>query len=179
MKYKAQSNLKPNKGFTLVELLVAMGIFVIVVTIVSSIFIRNLRTQQSIVALIAANDSASLALEQMAREMRTGWSFCNNLPPGESCSENKTIFINAYGESIIYKLEDNAIKRGVDNSSFSPITADNVKVESLAFIARDNVIGDKKPTKITIILSVRPKGGNIEAAVTNLQTTVTSRRFDE
>ncbi len=172
-------NMKHKRGFTLVELLVAMGIFVIVITIVSSIFIRNLRTQQSIVALIAANDSASLALEQMAREMRTGKSFYGGNPQAVPLSEIS--FINAHNESVNYKLEGQAIKRQVDTGDFYPITAESVKVENLKFIVDGNTFSppDHKPTKITIILSVRPKGGNIEAAVTNLQTTVTSRQGDK
>ena len=171
-------NIKHKRGFTLVELLVAMGIFVIVVTIVSSIFIRNLRTQQSIVSLIAVNDSASLALEQMAREMRTGSGFCG----GGACPSQEIFFTNAYGDAVRYKLEGETVKRSPDDgATFYPITADNVKVEDLKFIVDGNAfdpVGDNKPTKITIILSVRPKGGNIEAAATNLQTTITSRRGD-
>ena len=66
------------KGFTMIELLVAMGLFVVVMGIASTVFVQSLRAQRSIVALMAANDNASLSLEQMMREIRTGSNFLTN-----------------------------------------------------------------------------------------------------
>ncbi len=64
------------RGFTIVELLVAMGIFLIVVEIAVGGFVNALRAQKQVAALIAAEGNADLALEQMAREIRTGY-FCH------------------------------------------------------------------------------------------------------
>jgi prepilin-type N-terminal cleavage/methylation domain-containing protein len=85
-----QSN---KKGFTLIELLVSIGIFSIVVAIATGGFVNSLRTQRQVSSLISAQSNASLVLEQMAREIRTGYLFCHdqnafglnnncNLPPG-------------------------------------------------------------------------------------------------
>ncbi len=52
-KYKAGSRA----GFTLVELLVAIALFSIAVSVAVGGFVRVLRTQRQIVALIAANSS--------------------------------------------------------------------------------------------------------------------------
>ena len=57
-------------GFTLVELLVAIGVFSILISVAVGTFARALRTQRQTAALIAANSNASLVLEQMAREIR-------------------------------------------------------------------------------------------------------------
>jgi len=136
------------KGFTLVELLVAMGLFVIFITIASGGFIRALRTQRNIVALIAANENTSLALEQMAREIRTGSNF-------SSPNETELDFTNAVGEDVVYRLKDTAVER---NSQ--PLTATNVKINKLIF-----KLGNNHPARITIILN-------------NFQTTVSSRNLD-
>jgi prepilin-type N-terminal cleavage/methylation domain-containing protein len=69
-------------GFTLVEMLVAIAIFSIVVAIGVGGFVHALRTQREISALIATETNASTALEQMAREIRTGELFCAD--PGSS-----------------------------------------------------------------------------------------------
>ncbi len=67
------------KGFTLVELLVAIAVFAIVVTIASSGFVNALRTQRQVASLISTESNMSLVLEQMAREERTGYLFCHGL----------------------------------------------------------------------------------------------------
>ncbi|MBI2075117.1 MAG: prepilin-type N-terminal cleavage/methylation domain-containing protein, partial [Candidatus Harrisonbacteria bacterium] len=64
-----------SKGFTIVELLVAVGLFLIVLAIASGAFVQALRSQRATLRLMAANDAASSALEQMTREIRVGDDF--------------------------------------------------------------------------------------------------------
>ena len=70
-KFKKDYSLSLSKGyrngFTLPELLVAMGLFLIVISIVAGAFVNSLRTQRATVELIAVNDNISLLLEQIAR----------------------------------------------------------------------------------------------------------------
>src|SRR6185295_7895950 len=81
-------------GFTLVELLVAITLFSIAISIAIGGFVRALHTERQLIALIAANSNASLAIEQIAREIRTGTGFA--CASGESpCSELS--FTNAGG----------------------------------------------------------------------------------
>lgn len=89
MKNHRRGGVKNNrKGFTLVELLVAMGIFTIVISIATGGFISSLRTQRQVASLISAQSNASLVLEQMAREIRTGFLFCHapgSTSPNSNC----------------------------------------------------------------------------------------------
>lgn len=64
------------RGFTLIEMLVAIAIFTTTISIAVGGFITALRTQRQVSALLAANNNLSLTLEQMAREIRTGYNFC-------------------------------------------------------------------------------------------------------
>ena len=64
------------KGFTLVELLIAIAIFSILVAIGVGGFVHALHTQREVASLIAAQSNASVALEEMTREIRTGYLFC-------------------------------------------------------------------------------------------------------
>jgi prepilin-type N-terminal cleavage/methylation domain-containing protein len=158
--------MKKNKAFTVIELLVAMSLFVIFMVIASGGFIRALRTQRSIVALIAANDNASLTLEQMAREIRTGSNFSS--PSGAELN-----FTNAYNESVVYQLNGNIIER---NSK--PITASNVKINKLIFYLQGEQLGDGYPPRITISLNISPNIPTIQNISTSFQTTVSGRNLD-
>jgi len=66
------------RGFTLVEILVAISIFSIVVAIATGGFISSLRTERQVSSLLSSQSNASLVLEQMAREIRTGSLFCHD-----------------------------------------------------------------------------------------------------
>jgi prepilin-type N-terminal cleavage/methylation domain-containing protein len=98
-----------NKGFTIVELLIAVALFSVVISITSGVFIRSLRTQRIITSFIAANSNASLAMEQMAREIRTGQDFCSG--PNIGCAADsgifqELIFTNARGQQAKYELSE-------------------------------------------------------------------------
>src|SRR6185369_6212596 len=107
------------RGFTLIELLVAVSLFAIAVAIAAGGFVRALRTQRQLIALISANSSASLAIEQMAREMRTGFGFGCTAVAGVC---DQISFTNASGEEVRYYSEDGVLKRGTGTSTAQPLT---------------------------------------------------------
>jgi len=150
--------MKRQAGFTMIELLVAIALFVVVIAVTSTIFIQSLRSQRQTVALMAQNDNASLALEQMIREIRTGFGFRGN------AGGNRLEFLNYLGEPTVYRLENDAIFRN-DRA----ITANNVQVEALNFILTGEQPADGRSTRVTILL---------EIGHTNLQTTVSVRNLD-
>lgn len=159
-----QRKYKSQKGFTMIELLVAMSLFVVVISIASGIFVNSLRTQKALVDLLAVNDNASLVIEQMAREIRVGSAF----------SGGGTVlnFISAFGESVSYSLSDGAILR-----KLQPITGSNVKVENLQFLLSG--VGVSAPqTRITIILKVGSRSPRLAGFTTDIQTTVSPRELD-
>ena len=115
-----------NKGFTIVELLIAMSIFIILTSITAGGFINVLRNQRIVVALMAANDNMGLTIEQIAREIRTGYNFCK-------VSESKFQFVNADDEVIRYGFDSGGIIRGV-SASFGDLSADCSEVANSSFI---------------------------------------------
>jgi prepilin-type N-terminal cleavage/methylation domain-containing protein len=163
--------INKNKAFTIIELLVAMGLFAIFVVMASGGFVRALRTQRSIVALIAANDNASLSLEQMAREIRTGSNF--------SLSGNDLIFFNAYNIQVTYRLNrsTNIVEKG-ENGDFKPLTASNVKINVLKFYLTGQLAGDGFPPRITTILNASPNIPTTQNISANFQTTISARNLE-
>ena len=170
---RAKTIFKSKKGFTMIELLVAMTLFSFLMAVAAGGFVKAMRTQRAIVALMAVNDNASLTLEQMAREMRTGYHF-------KMISDTEIQFVSGYNELVSYRLnEDGAIERGITGASlvtdYEKITADNVKVTNLRFELRGASYGDGMQPRITIAISVTSPNSFLGNVSTNIQTTVSSR----
>jgi prepilin-type N-terminal cleavage/methylation domain-containing protein len=185
------------KGFTLIELLVAMSLFIVFISIASGGFIRALRTQRAIVALMAVNDNTSLVLEQVSREMRTGYNFCTNdkvidgggiqdFPECRNLEDNELAFININKDTVLYRFNerDGTIERGTYNSSsgknYSAITGENIKVRNFKIRLMGNEKADGNFPRITISVSVSPKSdiSYLEDIRTNVQATISSRSLD-
>lgn len=156
--------MQNKKGFTIIELMVAMSLFVIVVGISSGVFIRSLRTQRAVVALMAANDNASQTLEQMTRAIRTGTAF--------SANGSRLSFTSADDKPTTYDLVEGKIER-----NGKALTASNVLVKYITFVVRGSAVGDGVSTRVTVLLGVSARG-KMESFVTRLQTTVASRVLD-
>jgi prepilin-type N-terminal cleavage/methylation domain-containing protein len=166
--------LKTNKGFTVIELLVSMTLFLIVIGAVSGVFIQSLRAQRITAALITVNNNSSLAIEQIVREIRTGFNFCPTSGT-DVCSDSKLVFTNAFNEKIIYSLVNNSIERSVNGFS-EVITAEDINIKKLAFKWRGNSSGDGHPF-ITMAVGVGGKNPILESAgiQTNIQASVSPR----
>ncbi|MFH1346891.1 MAG: type II secretion system protein [Spirochaetota bacterium] len=163
------------KGFTIIELLVAMGIFSVLISIVSGGFISSLRTQRELTELISINDSANLTLEQIMRELRTGYNF-------SKISENELEFVNAKNKIIYYKFIDGAVERGESDAfivkTYKKITADNVKIKNFNIKLMGNDAGDGYQSRITIAISIVGTSEYLQNVPVNVQMTVSSRVLD-
>src|SRR3989338_8148216 len=121
--------LTSSRGFTIIELLVAVGLFSVVVAIAVGGFARALRTQRQTQLLLAANSNASEVLESIAREIRTGVAFLSL--EGEL---RGFVFVNARQDFVRYFWRDNALWRQVGfpppgmPSTAGKITGDNVRI---------------------------------------------------
>jgi prepilin-type N-terminal cleavage/methylation domain-containing protein len=174
-------------GFTIIELLVAMSVFVIIIAIVSSTFISTLRAQRTLLALMAANDSASLAMEQMMREIRTGRNFCigviniltHNCPVVGFSNDNLS-FENANNQPVVYQLNNttHSIERSENGgTSFAPITNDVVEIYNLRYLLVDQNLPNPQKWPKRLLITFRSQVSGIEQIKfeTNWQTSVSVR----
>ena len=161
------------RGFTLVEMLVAITIFSIIVSIASGVFIRSLRAQRLIVNLMAINDNASQAVEQMAREIRTGILFT-------ATSTAEISFVNTADKTVAYRCNSTtqSLDRGVDGV-FKPITSAEVKLRKCAFALTGQSVSDSQPARVTVTLGIGSDIPEIQGTLANIQTTVSQRNLDE
>lgn len=183
---------KIREGFTVIELIVAVAVFIVLLGMIVNIFIGSLRTQRSLVALMTANDNVSLVLEQMAREIRTATSF-DIL--GSSLSFGRVLKLtNASNQTVSYRLNPdpnnpalergNCTSGGCDSESdynYLPITSNNVKISRLTFGLVHEFLGlaGDWPPRITIVMRVTSKQANLADVIfTDIQTTVSGRNLD-
>ncbi len=166
-------------GFTLVELLVAMGIFVSVLGIIIGIFIGALRAERSLVGFMAINDNVSLALEQMAREIRTGEDF-------STPEQSVLIFTNAQNEQVAYRAPSGIIERGTcpiitcanlaEFADFTVLTGNKAIVSRLSFeLVNEAFPSSQWPPRVTIRLGVESSSPDTFGGRADIQTTVSAR----
>lgn len=84
-----------NKGFTLVEVLVAMTVFVIASIMFMATFNLVSQTTMRVESSRLAQQDARYAVEQMSREIRNGWDF-----------EVRNLTGNQEGKALLYAAND-------------------------------------------------------------------------
>jgi len=72
---RLQKRHSESKGFTLVELIVSMALFIIVVFITTSAFLTLATLSEKASTTRIAMDNLNIAIEMMARSIRTGYTY--------------------------------------------------------------------------------------------------------
>lgn len=160
-----------NKGFTLIELMVAMAIFVIVISVVLSLFTMGIRSQRKIIALQNVQDNARYLLGFIAKEVRM--SEINSV---SSAGLNIT---RPDGESVSYFFNNSQGKiERTDSSTSGPINSGQVSVTG-SFYGLGIGRGDGQQARVTIVMKVETSGAKVEQkAEINIQTTLNPRNLD-
>ena len=180
-------NLPPNLGFTLVEMLVSISVFLVVMLVAASSLLSIIDGNNKAQSLKSAINNLNFALEDMEKNIRVGTSYNQDL-----CSTNKDcIKFVSYKDSdnsganddVYYKLIGESIKRCVDlttnscssDNDYTPMTAPEVHINYLGFYKTDPTEPEKARVLIVIggFAGAKPK---IQTKF-NLQTTVSQRGF--
>jgi type II secretory pathway pseudopilin PulG len=170
------SNVKCRSGFTVIEMIIATALFVTVIGVVSGLFVQALKTQRIAQGLMAVNSNVSFAIEQLSREVRTGFNFCPTSDE-DTCTSEKFIFTNAKNEKIVYALGVDRLMRSVNGAPFEPITGDEVKIDQLNFLVTGERADDDLQPLLTMSMAVSSNNPLLQdvEAVTHLEVSVSSR----
>lgn len=185
-----------NKGFTLVELLVAVALFAVVMLVAVGALLSLVLANRKAQALQSVMNNLNITLDDMARSIRMGSSFyCGTgvyTPPSEliaqDCSNGDTAFaFIPYGKRVtdparVYKYDatTKSIMKSEDGgSSFVTITAGEVEIESLTFYVVGTQRGDTQQPKVVIIAKGNA-GTNSSKTTTSfhIQVTAVQRLLD-
>lgn len=179
IKLKFNKFLKANDGFTLAELLVAISVFSIAISISTNMFINAIRAQRK--ALVAQNvvDNARYVMETISKEVRVARPSSLSSPLSNELSFTSNSE-NRKGNSIKFYFDD---ARGTvmfdDDTSDANVaqvitSAVNVKITSLEFTL--NYVSGQP--KVTVVLSAKSTSADPTIdSVINLQTTISPREI--
>ncbi len=162
-----------DKGFTLIEMIVAVAVFSIVTTMALGSFLNVSDIQKKAMALRAVNDNLNFAVETMMREIRTGTDYCST-----TCSPSSFNFTNSLGDLMVYALDGSVIKRSSNGGSFLSLTSAEVEIENLLFIVSGEEAGDNLQPIVTIIINGSSGEKEKVKSRLNLQTTISQRTID-
>ncbi len=153
-------------GFTLIEMLVAIGIFVLVITLVSTIYVGAIGNQRRAFGLQDVLESSRFTLEAMARAIRQ-----SNIT---TATQTLLTLNHPSKGAVTYSLAGGRLYEGSN-----PITSQDVTVEDLRFLVSGLGAGDGLQPRVTIVMRVRSNATRAaEQKFVNVQTTVTPRNLE-
>jgi prepilin-type N-terminal cleavage/methylation domain-containing protein len=181
------------RGFTLVEIMVALAIFGLVVTMaLSSLFTLSESNRKAQVSRQAL-DNVDLILDDMIREARFGKNFHCDVMTGSldkplDCASGassfaltrldtndivvyRTLVVN--GKTVITK---HVIHNGISDPS-QIITADGIDIALLKFYVKGSKENDAIHSRVFLTMRANLKEGNASTTI-NFQTTISQRSPD-
>src|SRR3989344_8887896 len=145
-------NIKSDqRGFGIVELIVATFVFSIMSTIVAMNFVDVLDLQRRGFAAQAIQEEILFATEMMAREIRVSQV---QSPDDLGCGLTSLSIDHPINGLIVYSISNGVISKTVGGNTFS-ITSSKVNFSRLNFCVRGSGVDDEQP-RVTVIASVRP-----------------------
>lgn len=195
-KIKNLNRLDSKNGFTLVELLVSVSLFVVVstVSIMALITVKEANTKVQVKRNVLNN--LNFSLENMARNLRVGTIYsCGRssltpieAPTGVNCvnGDDSITFKDYMGDAVTYSLDNqnlvilkeiSGITNGSRTSQALPITSPDIQINNLRFIVRDAEAGGLQPFAVIIVEGVAKPGTKLETKF-KVQTSASQRVLD-
>jgi len=170
---------KNNKGFTLIEMMVSVSIFVIVALIVSGVLVQLSVAYKKAQAMRLLMDNLNFALEKMNLEIREGVSIeVNNDAIHFKQIGDSTVFcysnLNYNGRNTLVKCEDNC-PCSSSSSNLKDMLSAGLELTSLNLRS----FGPSKQERILINVAGQAKSSANQTADFVIQTTATQRIPDE
>lgn len=189
------------RGFTLMEMVVVLGIFSLTVATASDIFIMSNRAQRKVFSMERAQADARYTLEAMVREIRNDMldysAYGGTVPaPAESLA-----LIDESSSHITFSKSDDVTGQYcsspdsrpcllvvVDGSDPAPVTPKNVKLRNLKFYispSQDSNLFDSTADRfmndlqqrVTVVMVLENVNQTEGLTLTSVQATAASRQF--
>ena len=173
-------NMNKN-GFTLIEMLVAIGVFSMAMLISVSSFLSLQSSEKKVQVVTNIQNNLRFALEIMAKEIRTGELYHCALDAGTQpldcpSGASSITFKNTQGQTIIYRKIDSGVQKSANGgASFQPLTSSDITVDDLKFY----VVGAPSNDNLQPLVLITLKASSFVAGALNeynLQTSVSQRK---
>jgi prepilin-type N-terminal cleavage/methylation domain-containing protein len=193
--FNTKRHPRGNNGFTLIEIMVAIALFTVVMTISVGALLSLVNANKKAQALKSVMNNLNFALENMSRNMRTGTTYhCgttvsvpSNASSPNDCSNGGVLLAlegrfgnpNTPADQIIYRFISGRIEKSSNGgATFIPITASEVSINDMKFYVTGTTPGDTIHPRI--IMVIRGSAGNKASTQTSfsIQTSVSQRLTD-
>ncbi len=186
-------------GFSLIELLVALTIFSVVVTMATGTLLVLINANLKAQNVQAVINNVTFALDSMTRELRTGYNYdcdttrhtsvdsdsatqdCTNgvyislMESGGSLTSGKSSNRIAYA----YDAGSQTIIRRLANDTWLPLTSPNVQITNFKITVTGSSPADSVQPTVTVFIEGKAGGlGDSTDSTFSMQTTVTQRLLD-
>lgn len=193
----AMKSLRPHfhKGFTLVEILVAVALFAIVMTISVGSLLSLVEANRKTQAVQSVMNNLNFALENISRNVRVGSTYhCStntSVPPDvtspKDCPSGGVLFAfeastgnrTLSTDQVIYRFINGQIEKSSDGgAAFIAVTAPEVTIENFTFYVVGATRSDTEQPRV--VMTISGFAGISDRARTNfnLQTTISQRLLD-
>ena len=203
-KYNIQHTTYKTRGFTLVEMIVALGMFTTVMLVVVSVLASVAGANEKGRTLRIVIDNLNFAVENMARTLRVGSQYhCGDsgLPDYPNCPSGESLIIfSNFQDGATTGFRLNADVNGIgmiersdkcnssdvifsegdcnpDGNNWKRITAPEIDVKSLKFYVVGAEESDIAQAQVFLLTSGTAGKGAVQTDF-NIQTTVTQRLAD-
>lgn len=195
--------LNSKKGFSLLEMLVAIGIFMTIVTIAISALISIIGANKRAQAIKNTIDTVNFVIESMSRDIRSGTDYncLLNNPSSMDCllGNSEFQYKNSSGEVVTYifnnpddqsdiltsnnnfDYESEILIRKIGNnediliSKDSGVNLDNMKFYVIGSDNENKPIGERTQPRVIITASGKIETKEGTSSSFNLQTTISQR----
>ena len=170
-----------NRGFTLLEMVVAVGVFSVAILLATSSFLSLQNSEKKIQSAVNIQNNLRFAMEVMAKEIRTGGAYHCGTDPGTEpldclSGSSSLTFKNALGQTVIYRKIDSSIQKSSDGGIiFQPLTSSDIKVDELKFYVVGALLNDDIQPRVLINIKSSGQVGTGLNEI-SLQTSVSQRK---
>ncbi|MDO9231355.1 MAG: prepilin-type N-terminal cleavage/methylation domain-containing protein [bacterium] len=175
MKSNKNKKNKNYQGFSLLEMLISMFIFVVTIIIAVSIFANVASARQKSRKIQKNMEDARTALDLMAKNMRMSTGL------GEVSNQEIYMYNNSQGQCVSYKFDNNKLKI----SQETPSDTDNPACDTITYPSYSSVIGSDVSGSFVVVPTsiIAPKAvGKATVILTidgvNMQTSVSFRDYN-
>ncbi|PIR89875.1 hypothetical protein COS93_01445 [bacterium (Candidatus Gribaldobacteria) CG07_land_8_20_14_0_80_33_18] len=179
------------KGFTLIEILIAMSLLAVIITGAVNLFTSVIKEQRKVLALQTISSNASYTLEYISRVLRMAKKDMNgdciskyNNFENPDAEESKIIFLDYHEKCHEFIWDNNQIKerKSFDKTAGNlgeavPLTPDNLEISNLKFEIEGANQNDEIQPRVTMAFTITTKQP-LEKQEMKLQATISQRDLD-
>lgn len=181
--HPAHHRFRAHRGYTLIELIVAVGLFALVMTLAAGAYLMMISINRQAQAQATGINNLSFALESMTRDIRTGTQYsCGSVSGQGDCSQGSSFtFQDESGDWITYSLSGGSIiRRDSTTGQTSPLTDPSASVSALTFTVVGTARGpaNTDQARTTMVVSGSVSAGPGKTLPFTVETGATMRGTD-